>query len=71
MFYSKLSRKCQATKIFTLPRCFPIAKSSRLPFTMGIVIQNGALTVMLELMVRIVTTASNVMEGGICSNHCL
>ena len=71
MFYSKLSRECQATKILKLPRCVSIAKSSRLSFTVRIVVQNGALTVKLELMVRIVTTASNVMEGGMCSNHCL
>ena len=71
MFCSKFSRECQATKMLKLPRRVSIAKRNLLSFSVRIIIQNGALTVMLELTVSIVTTASNVMEGGICSNHCL
>jgi hypothetical protein len=73
MFYSKVSRKCQTTKVLNLPRCVSVAKSSRLLCIVGTEIENESLTVMLELMMPIVTTVSNVMEGGIFmySNYCL
>lgn len=57
MFYRKLNRECQATKIWNC-LAVSIALSSRLLFTVGIVTQNGAPTLIFGA------------DGAHC-NHCL